>query len=232
MKPAPAPRPNTTVSELLRDRLKQTKHSSKELAEAAEVPEEYIDQLVSGKRRPPLPSRTDIYEKITRFLELGRNDLAACASAERAGSAERDTTAPDAGSWAMLLELCDPETARELERRAGRSDSELPGLIERVLGIAQGSVRRTLDDQIGLRIAAAQSGTTFVALRMRVLEFLDATPGTLTVADVTNFVRPRISKWDVDLASGVLKVVLRAHETPERDRRRPSVRSGGSSLPG
>ena len=105
----------------------------------------------------------------------------------------------------------------------------MAGLIERLLGIAQGSVRRTLDDQIGLRIAAAQGGRTYVDLRLRVLEFLDATPGTLTQEDVTNFVRPRISKWDVDLATGVLKVILRAHETPERDRRRPSMRSSGSS---
>lgn len=229
MKPAPAPKPNTTVSELIRDRLKHTKHSPKELAEAAEVPEEYIERLLAGRRRPPLPSRTDIYDKITRFLELGRNDLAACASAERAASSQADSK-PDAESWEMLMGLCDPETARELERRAGRGETELGGLIERVLGIAQGSVRRTLDDQIGLRIAAAQSGRTYVDLRMRVLEFLDATPGTLTTEDVSNFVRPRISKWDVDLATGVLKVVLRAHEAPERDRRRPSVRQSGSSL--
>jgi hypothetical protein len=225
-KPAPkAP----TIADTLTERLKQKKRTTKELAEAAEVPEEYIDQLISGKRRAPLPSRTDIYEKMTRFLEFGRNDLAALASAERASTASLDTRAPASGSWEMLLELCDPETARELERRSRGGDTELAGLIERVLGVAQGSVRRTLDDQIGLRIAAAQRGSTYEVLRLRVLEFLDATPGTLSAEDVTNFIKPRISKWDVDLASGVLKVILRAHETPEPDRRRPSMRSSGGS---
>lgn len=226
MKPAPKP---PTIADTLKERLKLKKRTTKELAEAAEVPEDYIEQLISGKRRPPLPSRTDIYEKITRFLEFGRNDLAAVASAERAATASVDTKPPASGSWEMLLELCDPETARELERRARGGDSELAGLIQRVLGVAQGSVRRTLDDQIGLRIAAAQGGNTYEALRLRVLEFLDATPGTLSAEDVTHFVKPRISKWDADLASGVLKVVLRAHETPEPDRRRPSTRSSGTS---
>jgi hypothetical protein len=94
------------------------------------------------------------------------------------------------------------------------------------LGIAQGAVRRSLDDQIALRVSAAQQGLTYVALRLRVLEFLDATLDTLTEEDVADFVRPRIERWDVDLETGVLRVVLRAQEAQDRDRRRPVLRSG------
>ncbi|MBI4500528.1 MAG: hypothetical protein HY700_05145, partial [Gemmatimonadetes bacterium] len=58
MKPVPTLKKVVKVSELLRERLKETKRSAAELAEAVEVPEEYIDQLIAGRRRPPLPSRT------------------------------------------------------------------------------------------------------------------------------------------------------------------------------
>ncbi len=225
MKSAPRLKRLVKVGDLLRERLRETKRTSRELAEAAEVPAEYVDELIAGRRRPPLPSRTDVSDKMTRFLGLGRGDLADCANAERAGAVGNGSRS-DTGNWRLLLASCEAATARELERRARRGEPEPLDLVERLLGIAQGSVRRTLDDQIALRIAAAQRGVTYVGLRLRVLEFLDATLGTLTEADIADFVRPRIERWDVDLETGVLRVVLRAHEAQDRDRRRPSVRTG------
>jgi hypothetical protein len=224
MKPAPRPRRIVKVGDLLRERLRETKRTSRELAEAAEVPPEYVDELISGRRRPPLPSRTDVYDKMSRFLGLGRGDLAECASAERASMANGSRT--NGGNWKLLLVSCEPATARELERRAKRGEAEALDLVGRLLGIAQGAVRRSLDDQIALRVSAAQRGLTYVGLRLRVLEFLDATLDTLTEADIADFVRPRIERWDVDLETGVLRVVLRAQEAQDRDRRRPMLRSG------
>ncbi len=226
MKPAPRLKRLVKVADLLRERLRETKRTSRELADAAEVPAEYIDELIAGRRRPPLPSRTDVYDKMTRFLGLSRGDLAECANAERAGTAKADAARSEAGNWRLLLALCEAATARELERRARRGEAEPLDLVARLLGIAQGSVRRTLDDQIALRVAAAQRGVTYLALRLRVLEFLDATLGTLTPEDIADFVRPRIERWDVDLETSVLRVVLRAHEAQDRDRRRPAVRTG------
>jgi hypothetical protein len=56
-------------------------------------------------------------------------------------------------------------------------------------------------------------------LRLSVLEFLDATPDTLTTDDVTQFVQPRIARWDVDLDTRVLRVALRGQEPRDRGRR-------------
>lgn len=231
MKPAPKLKKLVKVRELLKDRLRETKHSASELAEVAEVPEEYIESLLSGRRRPPLPSRTDLYDKITRFLGLGRTDLADCAKAERTGTAA-DEGAPEPEIRRMILELCEPETARKLERKGKRDDEQLTDLIARVLDVVQGSARRVLDDQIALRIAAARNGVSYAETRLKVLEFLDATPATLTDVDFMNFVRPRISMWDVDFDTGVLRVVLRATESPENNRRRPLTRTGRMRLAG
>jgi hypothetical protein len=217
-----------TVGELLRQRLKELKRTSRDLAEAVEVPVSYIDELISGRRRAPLPGRTDLYERMTSFLRLGRNDLINRARAERATGAG-ESAGPQAEVRKLLLELCEPATAKQLERRRARGGgAELVSLLERVVGVTQGAVRRTLDDQIGLRLTASHSGRSYPDMRLRVLEFLDATPDTVTLDHLTEFVQPRIARWDVDLPTGVLRVVLRAQEPRERTRRAPPSSRGGA----
>jgi hypothetical protein len=98
--------------------------------------------------------------------------------------------------------------------------------------VAQGSVRRVLADAIALRIAATQNNLAYVDMRLRVLDFLDATPGTLSMDDLAYFVKPQIEMWDVNLDTGVLRVVLRTRQPEERNRRRPIVRRGGMRLAG
>jgi len=232
MKPVPTLKKVVKVSELLKERLKETKRSAAELAEAAEVPEEYIEQLIAGRRRPPLPNRTDVYDKMTRFLRLGRNDLNICASAERTNGKADKITALDDDVKRIMLALCEPETARTLERRARRDEAELFDILTRLLAVVQGSARRTLDDGITLRLQAAQRGSSYPVMRMRVLDFLDATPSTVTVEDLNHFVRPRVERWDMDMQTGVLRVILAAHEAPDQNRRRPQTRTGRMRLAG
>jgi hypothetical protein len=130
------------------------------------------------------------------------------------------------------MAMCEPETARALEKRAKKDDAELLELIGRLLDVAQGSVRRVLADAIALRIAATQNNLAYVDMRLRVLDFLDATPGTLSMDDLSYFVKPQIELWDVNLDTSVLRVVLRTRQPEERNRRRPIVRRGGMRLAG
>lgn len=205
-----------TIADLLRRRLREIGRSPQELADAVQVPAQYIDDLMAGSRRPPLPARTDIYAKMTTFLRVGRNDVIACARAERAAVTSGPVD-PGTRVRTQLLALCTPGTARTLERRRARSGgAELADLFQRLLDVTQGSVRRTLDDQIGLRLAAAERGSTYLAMRLRVLEFLDVTPDTLSAQDLREFVETRIASWDVDLETGVLRVVLRPQGVRDR----------------
>jgi len=215
-----ASKPPGTVGELVRRRLHEIGRSPEQLAEAVAVPIEYIEDLIDGSRQPPVPGRTDIYERLTSFLRLRRRDLEAFVNADLA-----DAPAPRAASLGtevrhLLLALCDPDTARELEKRRAQSGgAELVGLISRLLDVVQGAARRILDDQVGLQLAAKASGTTYVAMRLRVLDFLEATPGTLTASALTEFLKPRIVRWDVELKTGVMRVVLRPWD---RAARRPA----------
>jgi len=205
----------------MRQRLREIGRSSKDLAEAVGVPEQYIDDLIAGARRPPLPGRTDIYAKMTSFLRVGRNDVITRAVAERAGAPSPGATGPGVRVRELVLAMCEPRTARTLEqRRAKRGGAELAGFIQRLLEVTQRAVRRSLDDQIGLRLQAAERGSTYLAMRFKVLEFLDVTADTLTADDLMHFLRPRIARWDVDFTTGVLRVVLQTKGPRDRTPRR------------
>lgn len=221
-----ASKPSGMLGELLHRRLRELGRTSTELAEAVAVPTQYIDDLITGSRVPPRPARTDIYQKMTAFLRLGRNEIVACADAERASAVRAAKNGPDAEVRSRLLELCAPETARKLERRrarGGTGSTELAGYIERLLDVAQGAVRRMLDDQIALRALATARGSSYEAMRLRVLEFLDTTAESLTTEDLAEFLQPRIASWDVDLATGVFRVVLRTNEARGRSPRREAA---------
>ncbi|HXQ28389.1 MAG TPA: hypothetical protein VN848_03900 [Gemmatimonadales bacterium] len=119
----------------------------------------------------------------------------------------------------MLLTLCEPTTADQLDRRhVQHGAAEFTDIVRRLLDVAQGAVRRVLDDHVHLRLAAMERRTSYPMIRLRVLDFLDATPGTVTPDDITEFLAPRIARWDVELSTGVLKVVMSNSE-----RRRPSA---------
>jgi hypothetical protein len=225
MTPPADTKPTNTVGQLLRARLKETKRTVEELAAAVDLPTHYVDELIAGTRRPPSPERTDIYARMTTFLRLGRQEMVLRARAERAETNGRTaSTKPTVRK--QLLELCEPATARRLEQRRAKSGSaEIAGLCERLLSVAQGSVRRLLDDQVALRLAAAERATTYLELRFRVLEFLDATPATVSLGALDEFVTPRVRRWDVDFDTGVLRVVLRTQEP----RRRPQGSALGRS---
>ena len=64
-------------------------------------------------------------------------------------------------------------------------------------------------------------------MRFQVLDFLDATPSTLTPSALNEFLAPHIARWDVELKTDVLRVVLRTS-----DRRRPPKGRALSSATG
>jgi len=71
------------VSLLIKHRLKELGLEQKDLAVAAQVTESYISQLLAGKKAPPAPGRTDIYEKIGRVLRLPSGELSNLADLQR-----------------------------------------------------------------------------------------------------------------------------------------------------
>jgi len=206
----PASTPPVRIGELVSRRLREIDSSTHELAEALEVPASYVEDVLAGSR-PIDPTRSDVYGRMTSFLGLGRNDLMNCLPSERSDKSRNG--APGAQVRRMLLTLCEPATADQLDRRhVEHGAAEFTAIVRRLLDVAQGAVRRLLDDHVHLRLAATERRTTYPQIRLRVLDFLDATPGTVTPEDITEFLAPRIARWDVELSTGVLKVVMASSE--------------------
>src|SRR2546429_659652 len=60
---------------VIRQRLEELGAEQRALATAAQVTESYISQLLTRKKAPPAPNRTDIYDKMETFLKLQRGEL-------------------------------------------------------------------------------------------------------------------------------------------------------------
>src|SRR2546423_13006181 len=107
------------VGQLVRRRLRELKRTPRELAEAVQVSEDYIVDLVAGRRRPPAPGRIDLYAPMARFLRLHRNDLPTCARVERlAEPAARRRPAPGGGK--LRVGLGEPKKAPPLAPRLSK----------------------------------------------------------------------------------------------------------------
>src|ERR1043166_5986396 len=78
------------VSLTIRRRLEALGLEQRGLARAAQVTESYISQLLTRKKAPPAPNRTDIYDKMDKFLKLPSGELARVADAQRKAELKRE----------------------------------------------------------------------------------------------------------------------------------------------
>src|SRR6202171_1515231 len=78
----------------IKQRLEELGLEQRDLAAAAEVTESYISQLLTGKKLPPEPGRTDIYDKIGKFLKLPGGKLARRADHQRKKVLKRNLEEP------------------------------------------------------------------------------------------------------------------------------------------
>jgi len=67
------------VALVIRQRLDELDLDQRDLARAANVTESYVSQILSRKKAPPAPERTDIYDRMDRFLKLPHGELARVA---------------------------------------------------------------------------------------------------------------------------------------------------------
>src|SRR5277367_2957077 len=68
---------------VIKQRLEELGAEQRDLAAAAEVTESYISQLLTRKKLPPAPDRTDIYDKMAKFLNLPSDELSKLAEHQR-----------------------------------------------------------------------------------------------------------------------------------------------------
>src|SRR5260370_19546388 len=118
------------VALVIRQRLDELDLDQRDLARAAHVTESYVSQILTRKKAPPAPERTDIYDRMDRFLKLPHGELARVAEAHRKDERKRQLgeVAPLGPEWReLILRKCAPsglEPARAIIERQSFGDLE------------------------------------------------------------------------------------------------------------
>jgi transcriptional regulator with XRE-family HTH domain len=206
---------------LIRQRLKKLRIGQKELATAAQVTESYVSQLLTGKKPPPAPERTDMYERMEALLKLPAGQLAALADLQRKDVLKRKLADPPAPLFKevrqLILQKCAPNSEKTIR---SMFEKEPFGALERLvtqklLDVVKRVTRQELDDESWLRLLARLSDRSYEQLRVIVLEFLETDIFTISADNCVTFLDPLIESWSVDLATFAMEIVLNRRLAPE-----------------
>jgi hypothetical protein len=189
------------------------------------VTESYISQLLTRKKAPPAPSRTDIYDPMDRFLKLPSGELAKLARLQRQAQLKRelgDEAVPlFHEARQLILRKCHPE--KEAHVRAifeKQPFGELERLVtQKLLDVAKRVAKDELENDYWLRMVAQLNGRSYEEMRVIVLEFLDTDVFHLSVENCISFLDPLIQSWDIDLATFSLEIVLNHNVAPGQAKR-------------
>jgi transcriptional regulator with XRE-family HTH domain len=210
---------------VIRRRLKELGFEQRDLAAAAQVTESYISQLLARKKAPPAPSRTDIYEKIGRFLRLPSGELAKLADLQRKEELKKKLADPPKPLFQefreLILRKCEPAKQREVR---GIFEKEPFGELERLvtqklLDVAKRVAREELESENWIRLVARLSDRSYEQMRVMILEFLDTDVFNVSVENCVSFLDPLIESWNIDLESFSVEIVLNRRLTLERLKR-------------
>jgi transcriptional regulator with XRE-family HTH domain len=197
----------------VRQRLEELGIGQRELANAAEVTESYISQLLRRKKLPPLPNRTDLYEKMGRALGLPKMELARLAALEHHEALDdKWQEAPPARFGPMrelVLRKCRPARLRQMRAIFDKQPfGELEQIITRTLiDIVRDEARTHARDESWLRTIARSGRDTYRQMRVRRIDLLDSDPRA-SLGDFSLFLDPLIDWWDFDVDDFTLEVEL------------------------
>ena len=213
------------VSLVIKQRLGELGLDQRDLAAAVQVTDSYISQLLTRKKAPPAPGRTDIYDRVGEFLRLPAGELARLADVQRQEEFKKRVAEPPTPLFKecreLVLRKCDPERQKEVRRIFEKEPfGELERLItQKLLDVAQGVAKEELRSEEWLRLMAQLSGLSYEQMRVAILEFLDTDVFNVSIENCVSFLDPMIDSWDIDLKTFGIEVALNRRLAPGRVKR-------------
>jgi len=210
---------------VIRHRLEELGLEQQELARAARVTDSYISQLLTRKKAPPAPNRTDIYARIDKFLKLPSGELAKLAELQRKEELKRELGEAPVPLYhefrALILRKCNRETEKHVRAIFEKQPfGELERLVtQKLLDVVKRVAKDELDNDYWLRMVAKLSGRSYEEMRVIVLEFLDTDIFHVSAENCVSFLDPLIESWDIDLATFGLEIVLNHSVVPGQAKR-------------
>jgi transcriptional regulator with XRE-family HTH domain len=213
------------VSSVIKTRLLELGLEQKDLAAAAEVTESYISQLLTRKKLPPAPDRTDIYEKLDTALKLSNGELAKLALAQRMDALRRNYEEPRGAllkeTRKLILNKCVAARQKDVRSIFERQPfGELEQLVtQKLLDVVSQVARTELDNQAWLHEVAQLGDKSHEQMRVIILEFLDTDIFNISKDDCVSFLDPLIDRWDIDLSTFDMEFTLNERLAPGEPRR-------------
>ena len=186
---------------VIKSRLEELGLEQKDLAAAAEVTESYVSQLLSRKKLPPAPNRTDIYGKMESFLKLSSGKLAKLAHAQRTEKLRQGFQNPPTPLFREARELVLGKCAVNMRQQVREIFERQPfGELERfvtqkLLDVIQRIARSELENEQWLRKFARVSGRSYKQMRVSILEFLDTDVFSVSAENCVSFLDPLLESW-------------------------------------
>ena len=216
----------------IKQRLEKLGLEQRDLAAAAEVTESYISQLLTRKKLPPAPGRTDIYDKMGKFLKLPSGKLAKLAEDQRREELKRNLADPPQPLFKEVRELilgkCVPAKEKQIRVIFEKQPfGELERLVtQKLLEVIRKVAKEELNSENWLRLVARLAGRSYEQMRVTLLEFLDTDVFSLSPENCASFLDPLIESWDVDLTSFGMEIVLNRRVASGDPRRFEFVETG------
>ena len=208
------------VSQLIQQKLNELGLEQRDLADASEVTESYISQLLNRKKMPPAPDRTDIYEKLEKLIKLPIGRLAGLAILQRKQEFQTKTQRSPTPLFRevreLLLEKCKRDKLRQVRAIFEKEPfGDLERLVtQKLVDVVKTLAREELGRENWLRLVARLSERSYKQMRVAVLEFLDTDMFDITPESCVAFLDPLIVSWDIDIASFALEIVLNRRIAP------------------
>src|SRR6185312_2614682 len=213
------------ISLLIKQRLEDLGLGQKDLAQAAQVTQSYVSLLLSRKKAPPASGRTDLYERMGKFLGFPTGELAKLADLQREAQFRKRVAAPllplFKDSRELILRRCNSDRRAEIESIFEKQPfGELERLVtQKLLDVTQGVARDELRNENWLRSMAELSHRSYEQMRVAILEFLDTDVFSISVEGCASFLAPMIEFWDIDLRTFALEIGLNRRLAPQSNRR-------------
>jgi transcriptional regulator with XRE-family HTH domain len=205
---------------VIKQRLEELGVEQRALAAAAEVTESYISQLLTRKKLPPAPDRTDIYDKIGKFLKLPGGELSRLADLQRKEELRRNLSDPPAPLFKQVRDLvlrkCAPDKEKQIRAIFEKQPfGELERLVtQKLLDVVKRVAKEELRSENWLHLVARLSHRSYEQMRVIILEFLDTDIFNLAPENCVSFLDPLIDSWDIDLATFGMEIVLNRRLVP------------------
>ena len=202
------------IALVIRRRLLEMGLEQRDLARAAQVTESYISQLLTRKKAPPAPGRTDLYDRLGKVLKFPHGELARLAGEQRRDELKKSLgDAPNPlfkEVRELILRKCHPARRRHIRPIFEKQPfGELERLVtQKLLDVVKRLAREELRNERWVRLVARLSRRRYAQMRVLVLEFLDTDIFNLSAEQCVAFLDPLIESWDIDLATFGVEIIL------------------------